>query len=127
MIKTVWVDAYNQQKGKWEEYEEPTGEMKKGIFGGDKPVMEKKKRWIWLDNQYHDHLIDGQRLSRDLEEALNELESTGFTIVSVNPVISGRYDWQGYGTSSVASGSAPTAVSWGYSLTEGMTIIARKP
>lgn len=126
MIKTVWVEAYNQQKGRWEEYEEPTGEVKKGIFGGEKPVTVTKKRWVYIQNQYYDHLIDGPRLTRDLEEALNKLESTGFTIVSVNPVISGRYSWEGYSKSGPASPSADTAVSWGYSLTEGMTIVARK-
>ena len=49
MIKTVWINAYFQRKGRWEEYEEATGESKKGFFGGEKAVTVKKKRWVELD------------------------------------------------------------------------------
>lgn len=121
MIKTVWVKAYNQKKGVWEEYEEPTGEVKKGIFG-EKALTITKRRWIEFDVDT-DHIIDGERLSLDTEKTLNQLANDGFEILSITPVISGRYSWTDYGTGHVET---PTCASWGYSLTEGVMITARK-
>lgn len=119
MIKTVWVKSFNQQKMRQEDYEEPTGEVKKGFLSGAKPVMETKKRWVPIKDEYHDHLIDGRRLTSDLEKALNELESAGFTILSVTPVISGNW-----GSSNVRGYT--DVIGWSYSLTEGFTVVARK-
>jgi hypothetical protein len=45
MIKTVWIDAPKAETGKWEEYDKPTGEIKKGLFS-DKAVTTKEKRWV---------------------------------------------------------------------------------
>lgn len=130
MIKTVWIEAYTKQKGQWEEYEEPSGDIKTGMFGGKKPVMIKKKRWVTIPDTYYEHLVDGERISRDLESALNKLEGDGFQILTISPVISGRYNWQQYDARVQGLGqkteSPDTAVSWGYSVTEGFTIIAKK-
>ncbi len=125
MIKTVWVDAYFLKKGQWEEYEEATGETKKGFFGGERAVTVKKKRWVEL-NEYRDDRIDGARLSQDTELALNQLEAEGFEVLSITPVISGNYSWTNYSKSSVNSGAASTCASWGYSVTEGVIVTARK-
>lgn len=122
MIKTVWIKAHNKQKMRQEEYEEPTGEVKKGFLSGAKPIMETKRRWVPIANEYHAHLIDGAQLTRDLEKTLNELEVEGFKILSVTPVISGGYGWDGY----TNTNTDRTAVSWGYSITEGFTVVARR-
>ena len=124
MIKTVWINAHFQKKGLWEEYEEHTGETKSGFFG-EKAVTVKKKRWVEL-NEYRDDYIDGVRLSRDTEKALNQLESEGFDILNITPVMSGQYSWTKYGTSGPNSGAAPTCASWGYSVTEGLMVTAKK-
>ena len=123
MIKTVWIYAYFKKQGRWETYEEDTGETKKGLFGGEKPVVVKKKRWIELD-AYRDDMIDGARISRDIEKALNQLESEEFDVLSITPVISGAYNWKNYSSSN--NGSAHTCASYGYSVTEGVIVIARK-
>lgn len=125
MIKTVWVDAFFQKKGRWEEYEEATGETKKGLFGGEKPVTVKKKRWVEL-NEWSDEKIDGNRLTRDLEKALNQLESEGFEVMNITPVLSGKYSWTGYSRSGAGSGAADTCASWGFSITEGVVVTAKK-
>lgn len=124
MIKTVWIDAYFKKKGRWETYEEDTGDIKKGLFGGEKPVVVKKKRWIELD-EYRDDIINGAELSRNTEKVLNQLESEGFDVLSITPVISGSYGWQPY-SKSVGIGSADTCASYGYSYTEGFIVIAKK-
>lgn len=126
MIKTVWIDAQFQKKGRWEEYEEATGETKKGFFGGEKAVTIKNKRWVELD-EYSENRIDGARLSEDTNKILNQLQSEGFEVLSITPVISGEYSWTGYSKSAGASaGAASTCASWGYSFTEGVMVTARK-
>ena len=125
LIKTVWVDAYFQKKGRWEEYEEATGETKKGFFGGEKAVTVKKRRWVVLNEDSEDS-IDGARLSRDTEKVLNQLESEGFDVLNITPVISGQYSWTRYDKSTPQSGAADTCASWGYSVTEGVMVTAKK-
>lgn len=73
--------------------------------------METKKRLVPIKGEYHAHLMDGKRLTSDLEKALNELEAEGFTILSVTPVISGNW-----GSSNVKGYTDVTG--WSYSLTE---------
>jgi hypothetical protein len=124
MIKTVWVDAYFVKKGRWEEYEEPTGEVKKGLFG-TKAITVKKRRWVEL-NEYSENRINGKRLSDDTQKILSELESSGYEVLNITPVISGNYSWKEYSSSSRASGVADTCASWGYSVTEGIMITAKK-
>jgi hypothetical protein len=60
-------------------------------------------------------LIDGEKLSRHLEDYLNELEYQGYTIVDIVPVISGNDNYRngiGYG--------------YAYSFTDGVIIVAKK-
>ncbi|MGH8601834.1 MAG: hypothetical protein ACREXR_03350 [Gammaproteobacteria bacterium] len=122
MFETIWVEAHHKKKGRWEEYEEKTGDFKKGLFG-EKAVTIKKKRWVEL-NEYHDHIIDGKKLSADIKKAIDILTENGFTVHEITPVLSGRYSWSDYGRSN--QGGAPTCASWGYSVTEGVVITAKK-
>lgn len=121
MFKTFWIDAYTTKKGKLEEYEEPTGEIKKGLFG-EKRVTVTKKKWVEL-NEHNDHVVDGKRLALDIQNEIeNLLTKDGYIVQEITPVLSGRYDWTSYGQGQ----SAPTCASWGYSITEGVIITARK-
>jgi hypothetical protein len=122
MIKTIWVSAQFQRKGRWEEYKAATGEVKKGFFGA-KPVMATKKRWVELD-EYSDTQIDGAKLSRDIQRVLVELESKGFDLVAITPVLSGQYGYADYSGGGI--GTASTCASWGFSVTSGVTVTARK-
>jgi hypothetical protein len=119
MFKTVWIDAYTQKEGRWEETEELTGEVKRGLFG-EKPV--KKKRWVELDKNI-DNLVDGKRLALDMQKATEDLAKDGYLVQEITPVLSGRYSWTKYGE---AMGSSPTCASWGYSITEGVIITAKR-
>lgn len=123
MMKTIWVKAYFQRKGRWEEYEEATGEMKRGFLGGVKPVMSVKRRWVEID-EYSDTQIDGARLSRDTQSVLDQLESQEFDVMAITPVTSGHYGWTDY--SSAMNGGAPTCASWGFGATSGVMLTAKK-
>lgn len=125
MIKTVWVQARWKKKGRWEEYEEPTGEVKKGLFGGDKSVTVKKRRWVET-NENSDSAIDGKQLAQDMQTVMNSLEQEGFEIMGLSEVLSGEYSWTGYSKSGATSGCADTCASWGFSVTEGIVISAKK-
>lgn len=124
MIKTLWIQARWQKKGRWDEYEEPTGEIKKGFFG-EKPVMVKKKRWIET-NENSDCVIDGKKLAEDMQTTMNSLEQEGFEIIGLSEVLSGNYNWKNYSNSGAGNGGASTCASWGFSVTEGIVITAKK-
>lgn len=115
MIKTLWIQARWQKKGKWDEYEESTGEVKKGIFGGEKPVMVKKRRWVET-NENSDSVIDGKRLAEDMQTAMNSLEQEGFEIIGLSEVLSGNYNWTNYSSGSATNIGASTCASWGFSV-----------
>jgi hypothetical protein len=53
--------------------------------------------------------IDGERLQRDVQEAVNGLNAEGYEVISLVPVESGAF-----------------AGSGGYSFTEGIIIVTRK-
>lgn len=75
------------------------------------------------------HVVDGARFATDTENVLNQLESEGYDIVSITPVISGRYNWQKYdsgGSAATGARSSATCASWGYSMTDGVMITAQK-
>jgi hypothetical protein len=90
---------------------------------------------LWIDSHPMDkqeHLVNGHKLAKDTEKALNELESEGYDIISVTPVISGRYSWAKY-DSRITTGffakptvSPDTCASWGYSMTDGIMVTAKK-
>lgn len=124
MIKTLWIQAKWQKKGRWDEYEEPTGEIKKGIFGGEKPVMVKKKRWVET-NENSDRWIDGKKLAEDMQATMNSLEQEGFEIIGLSEVLSGNYSWTEY-ASGLGNSAVSTCASWGFSTTEGIIITAKK-
>ncbi len=90
---------------------------------------------IWVDShsmQKQSHIVDGERFSRDIQTALNDLASTSFDVVSITPVISGRYAVEPFdsrkttGIFPVPTVSPDTCASWGYSMTDGVVIVARK-
>jgi hypothetical protein len=85
--------------------------------------MATKKRWVELD-EYSDTQIDGAKLSRDIQRVLVELESKGFDLVAITPVLSGQYGYADYSGGGI--GTASTCASWGFSVTSGVTVTARK-
>jgi hypothetical protein len=123
MIKTVFIASHSPRRTKEITQKIATGETRKGLFGGEKQVFKKAKVHVETD-EMADHMVDGARLAHDIEMAATALVSEGYEIISTMPIIGGRYSWQKYGAS--IGSSADTAVSWGYSKTDGVIITAKK-
>jgi len=123
MNKVVYVSSYFKRVGKNVTEKVPTGEKKKGLFGGEKDVTKKVTKWV--DTGWSDTEIDGARLAQDIEKAVHQLNSEGYEVVSVSEVTSGCYSWK-TNTGGINNGGWGYGYGYGYSITEGVTIIARK-
>ncbi|WP_323018033.1 hypothetical protein [Castellaniella sp.] len=133
--KIVYIKAPFKPVGKNVTIKVPTGEKKKGFFGKEKDVLSKESRWEqtgWSDCE-----IDGEKLSEDLSTAIDSLNREGYEVVSILPIISGKYAYkyqaQGISSSQRAlgdtekvSGGASYGFGYGYSYTEGVSIVARR-
>jgi len=125
MNKIVYVEAKFKPVGKVKTVKVPTGEKKKGFFGGDKDVMTKEKRWEqtgWSDCE-----VDGGLLAEDLHAAIANLNDEGYEVVSVAPVTSGKYDyrWEEHRGGNSHGGSG-YGYGYGFSYTEGFTIVGKR-
>lgn len=135
MNKVVYVKAPFKALGRTRSAQVPTGETKKNFLGITREVTRKEKRFEqtgWSDCE-----IDGAALAADVATAIAELNDSGYEVVTVFPVISGRYAYkmqEGHISSSprlfseteAVSGKSGYSYGYGYSFTEGVTIVARK-
>ena len=133
--KVIYVNAFFKPVGKKVTVEVPTGEKKKGLFGGEKDITRKETQW--KQTGFSDCEIDGERLSNDVAKAIAQLNQEDYEVISVLPVISGgyyyKYEANGitsspriFGNTEAVSGGASYGFGYGYSYTEGVSIIARK-
>ncbi|KVH72540.1 hypothetical protein WJ41_12880 [Burkholderia ubonensis] len=125
MNKIVYVEAFFKPVGKEVTREVPTGETKKGFLGFEKDVTKKVTKWE--QTGYSKSEIDGQRLSADIELAVQQLNRDGYEVVSITPVVSGAFDFKyevKFG--GVNHGGGGYGYGYGYSYTEGVTIIAKR-
>ncbi len=135
MNKVVYVKAYFSPVGKNIEIKVPTGETKKGLFGGEKKVTKKETRWE--QTGFSDTHIDGERLAEDLQTTINTLSDEGYSITHITPVISAAYDYkyQAQGVTSTprilsdgeaVSGGASFGYAYGYSYTDSLIVVAER-
>ncbi|MGM0951346.1 MAG: hypothetical protein ACQEW7_00055 [Pseudomonadota bacterium] len=124
MNKVVYISTYGKPVGKDVAKKVATGETKKGLFGGEKEIT--KKVTEWEQTGYSSCLMDGERLSQDIQKAVNELNNEGYEVVAVTPVISGNFNYDYKTTGSGHNGDSGYGYGYGYSYTEGVTIIAKK-
>jgi len=119
MNKVVFVKAYFSPIGKNEVVKVPTGQKKKGFLGSESDVMREEKKWV--QTGFSDCIIDKERLTKDLQEAVEILNKEGYEVVSVSDVISGNWRWD-------ASTGVNTSYGYGYgySYTDGLMVVARK-
>jgi hypothetical protein len=108
MDKTVYVPASFKEIRESRTIQVPSG--KRGFLGHERTIVEQR----WVTGGYSDCEIDGQRLQRDVQLVVDELNDGGYDIVSLVPVESGTYNW------------SPEGYSYGYSYTEGVIVLARK-
>jgi hypothetical protein len=90
---------------------------------------------VWIDTYAidgHEHLVDGARLERDTQRVLDGLSRDGYEVVSVTPVQSGRRAVRQFDSRKTAglfptpTVSPDTCASYGYSMTDGVLIVARR-
>lgn len=136
MEKVVLVKSYFMPIGEEVDVKVPTGEIKRaGLLGGKQEVYKIEKQW--QQTGYSNNIVDSERLAIDLQKAIDELNSEGFSIKMITPVISGKYayKYQSQGISSTqrliaetekVSGGASFGYGYGYSYTDSMLIIAEK-
>jgi hypothetical protein len=111
MNKVVYVPAHKAPMFKTVVRQVSTGETKTGIFGKEIKITRGVSEKV-LDG-YSDSKIDGQRLSEDIQKAVDNLNKKGYEVICISEVTSGNY--------SIGSESV-----FGYSYTEGVNIIAKK-
>ena len=135
MQKVILVKSYFAPIGEEVTVKVPTGETKKGLFGGEKEVYCKEKKW--KQTGYSDCMIDSERLAKDLERAIDSLNKDSFKVISITPITSGdyAYKYQSQGISSSkrilsetesVSGGASFGYGYGYSYTDSLIILAEK-
>lgn len=133
--KLVYISAHFKPVGKYVTVQVPTGETKKGFFGGEKAVYAKQQQW--QQTGWSDCLVDGQRLSQDIAQAIDALNRDGYELVAISPITSGTYFYQfnDQGITSSprilrdtekVSGGGSYGFGYGFSYTEGVTLIAKK-
>lgn len=93
---------------------------------------------VWIESQFQqgkqeqELMVNGSKLANDTENALNELELDGYELVSITPILSGRYGYVKFdgrvttGFMSKPTISPDTCASWGYSVTDGLIVVGRK-
>jgi hypothetical protein len=133
--KVIYVNAFFKPVGKDVAVLVPTGEKKKGLFGGEKEITRKEFRW--QQTGFSECKIDGERLSNDIAKAIAQLNHEDYEVISMLPIISGNYYYKYeamgitsspriLGKTEAVSGGASYGFGYGYSYTEGVSIIARK-
>ncbi|MDR1848647.1 MAG: hypothetical protein LBQ75_01255 [Zoogloeaceae bacterium] len=128
--KVVYVKAFFKPLGKSVKVKNKnlSREWKKGILGSEN------------DEMLSDCEIDGERLSEDVATAIASLNQEGYEVIAVLPVISGNYFYKyqsavKYQTDRLPfvpdrwetiSDSPSYGFGYGFSYTEGVSIIAKK-
>ena len=125
---TFWVRAGMNQEKKLKKVKKQTGvrqvEKKKSLFSSEKelvsePVYEAHEEWVGT-GIYSDTHVDIGEFSERVAEACNELHRRGYEVISVVPVIAGRY---AYKASPIQNSSY--GYGYGYSVTDGVTIVGK--
>ena len=129
MTKIVHIPAYFKPIGENRMIKIETGETEKGLFGGKKAVTRNVEKYFVTGKS--DCIVDSERLALDLSNAIADLNNSGFDIVTVTPVISGKYDSFSEGKSSGLGSPNPgqaygISYGYGYSYTDSLIIIAKK-
>jgi|APLak6261664116_1056043.scaffolds.fasta_scaffold49957_2 hypothetical protein len=128
MNKVIHVPAFFEPVGKNKTIKVPTGEKKKGFFGGEKDVT--KSETVWEQTGWSDSKIDSERLAADLSNAIESLNIKGYEVVTVTSIISGNYKWQYKETGSRldghCAGGGGFGYGYGYSYTDSLIIVAKK-
>jgi hypothetical protein len=129
--KVIYVKAHFKPIMKEKTVKVPTGEKKKGLFGGEKDITKKEKQLV--KTGVSDCEIDGERLALEIQNAIETLNIEGYEVIGITQITSGRYKYETKRDKDYSS-SLESSYGWGwgwgygygYSFTEGVTIVAKK-
>lgn len=121
MNKTVYVTSYMMPIYGEQKIEVPTGETKKSFWAGTKEVTRTEVQQVQTGTSTS--RVDGERLSKDINDAITTLNTEGYEVVSVSMVTSGMFDWKYELKGNVSAGYG---YGYGYSITEGAIIVAKR-
>ena len=124
MNRIEYIEAHFKPIWKQVPVEVPTGEVKRGPLGGKKALTRQEKQWKQTGRSKSE--IDGVRLGKDIENKVAELNSDGYEVVSITPLISGSFAWAHNTEGGGSMGGWGYGYGYGYSYTEGVVIVARK-
>ena len=121
--KIIFVQAYFKPLYKKDTVKVPTGEIKKGLLGGEKQVTRKEKHM--KQTGYSDCHIDAERLSQDVSMATESLNAEGYNVTAITPITSGEYDFSwSESLGGHQEGGSGYGYGYGYSYTTGVMILA---
>jgi hypothetical protein len=105
--------------GSYKKKKFPTGEYRNSFFGQSE-IYETRK--VFVQKGMSDTQIDIKQLGFDLQKEITRLNSEGYRVENIQPVISGKYRYD-KGVMGVDGGYG---YGYGYSYTEGFLIVASK-
>lgn len=120
MNKVLYIPAYFAPVGKEKKEKVITGEKKKGFFGVERNIIKKESKW--KQTGWSNCKVDGKRLAEDLSSAVRSLNQEGFEVVSVTPISSGTYGYDG----AVPFIEGEDGYGYGYSYTSSLIVTAKK-
>ena len=130
-MKNVWVKAPFKELGYWKKERVQVStrieKVEKGLFNkklvDEKiPVYEEKNTWV--KTGISDSEIDGEEFSVKINQEIELLAESGYEVISITPITSGRYK---YDSDSEHFRDSGAGWGWGYgfSYTEGVNILAK--
>lgn len=105
-----------------------TGEVKRGIFGGEKEVTRKERKVV--QTGVSDSRIDGEALALAVVEKISELNDEGYEVISITPITSGAYEFREISSSARMLRETEEieggGYGYGFSFTSGVLLLAAK-
>lgn len=93
MQKTIFIKAEFRPEIKRVKVKVPTGEMKTGLFGREKPGTKKEYKDEPTGNLNLGQ-VDGDKMADNLHAEIEKLNSDGFSVQSITPITSGTYEYK---------------------------------
>jgi len=124
---TVFVKSTFIEVGEYRSIDVPTGQTKKNMFGKEVPITRQEQQYFVTGKS--DCKVDGVQLARDTNMAVLDLESKGFRVVSITPIVSGHWNASNGNVTKVEGMIIDRDVktdwfAYGFSYTAGVMIIA---
>lgn len=126
-FKSVFVEAPMKKLMEHVTKQVPTGELKKGFFGGDKRLFKEDR--VLQVTGISNCEVDGDELATQVNLVLAELVRNGYEPITVIPITSGAYNYKDVEgqRSMYENREAIVGGGWGYgySYTEGVLLVAK--